>query len=246
MNDVARVSPQVGDKVPDPVTERLLTIGQVVAQLQTDFPDLSISKIRYLEDRKLLAPSRTKGRYRKYGTADVRQLRTILTLQRDEYLPLEVIRQRIDRTSAGLSADSLASAVVPLRSKQVLRAEEAAYSWEDVSKQTGASDDLLRKLVEYRLITPAGQMGSVFTDSDLEIVRICQLLTRFGLEPRNLRLLGSATERNASILEQVATPSLRSSHADKREYGEKLLSDLGALFSQLMHLLLYKELRRAL
>ena len=80
--------------------ERLLTIGQVVKLLQAEFPDLSITKVRYLEDRGLLSPTRTKGRYRKYDPADVRRLRMILTLQRDEYLPLEVIRQRVDRSTA--------------------------------------------------------------------------------------------------------------------------------------------------
>ena len=76
------------------------TIGQVVDQLKPDFPDLSITKVRYLEDRGLLAPSRTPGRYRKYSAADVRRLRTILTLQRDEYLPLEVIRERVEAPSS--------------------------------------------------------------------------------------------------------------------------------------------------
>jgi len=82
----------------------LLTIGQVVDQLKPDFPDLSITKVRYLEDRGLLSPSRTPGRYRKYEGADVRRLRTILTLQRDQYLPLEVIRERVDAPTSGFWA----------------------------------------------------------------------------------------------------------------------------------------------
>ncbi|MBN1320141.1 MAG: MerR family transcriptional regulator [Thermoleophilia bacterium] len=246
MESTAGRPSQVEEKDPEATAERLLTIGQVVAQLQTDFPDLSISKIRYLEDRKLLSPARTKGRYRKYSNADVRRLRTILTLQRDEYLPLEIIRQRVDRASCPTPGQSLASAVAPLRTTQVLRREEPVYSWDDLCRQLGTNDAFLRVLVEYRLVEPAAQKGPVFTESDLEIARICQLLTRFGVEPRHLRLIASTAERQAAILEQVATPSLRSTHHDKREYGEQLLGDLGALFSQLTHLLLYNELRKAL
>ncbi|MBN1320149.1 MAG: MerR family transcriptional regulator [Thermoleophilia bacterium] len=246
MKDSGSRSPQPDQKRADPSPERLLTIGQVVAQLHSEFPDLSISKIRYLEDRKLLSPARTKGRYRKYSPADVRRLRTILTLQRDEYLPLEIIRQRVDRATSSTLGQSLASAVAPLRSTHVLRREDSVHTWDDVCRQLGVNDSFLRVLADYRLIEVKAQTGPAFTESDLEIARICQLLTRFGVEPRNLRLMASTAEREAAILQQVATPSLRSTHSDKREYGEKLLGDLGALFSQLSHLLLYKELRKAL
>ncbi len=246
MTNAARRSTEAGEKRGNPREERLFTIGQVVSQLQPDFPDLSITKLRYLEDRGLLSPVRTKGHYRKYGTADVRRLRTILTLQRDEYLPLEVIRQRVDRGTSSSSGQSLVSSVVPVRSNLALRREEAVYTWEELCQTAGASDSFLRMLVEYRLIEHSASVGAVFTDSDLEIVRICQLLARFGVEPRNLTLLGSSTERQAALLEQVAMPSLRSNHPDKREYGEKLLGDLGALFSQLLHLVLYRELRKVL
>jgi hypothetical protein len=100
--------------------------------------------------------------------------------------------------------------------------------------------------VEFRLVEPSASTGAAFTDTDLEIARICQLLARFGVEPRNLRLLSSSAEREAAVIEQVAAPSLRSTHPDKREHGQKVLGDLGSLCSQLMHFLLYKELRKAL
>ncbi len=116
MKDAAKRAPQTAEKGTSATSERPLTIGQVVAQLLPDFPDLSITKIRYLEDRKLLSPARSKGRYRKYNTADVRLLRSILTLQRDEYLPLEVIRQRVDRAATSATGQALTSAVASLRS----------------------------------------------------------------------------------------------------------------------------------
>jgi DNA-binding transcriptional MerR regulator len=223
----------------------LLTIGQVVDRLKPDFPDLSITKVRYLEDRGLLAPSRTPGRYRKYSAADIRRLRTILTLQRDQYLPLEVIRERVDAPATALMGQPL-SASTRLGRGPTLRREDAVYTQEEICENAGVDEAFLRVLVEYRLVERRAQQGAAFTESDLEVTRVCHLLVRFGVEPRNLRLLGSSVEREASLIQQIAAPSLRSAHADKREYGEKMVEDLGSLFSQLMHLLLYRELRKLL
>jgi len=246
MKDAARRPAQAGESSSSADAERLLTIGQVVTLLQPDFPGLSITKLRYLEDRGLVSPSRTKGRYRKYGQADLRRLRTILTLQRDEYLPLEVIRQRVDHNLTSGGGQVAAATLVAGRSALVLKREEPAYTIDELCDAAGVKPQFVQTLLEYRLIDRAETAGPAFTESALETVRICHMLTRFGVEPRHLRLLGSSTEREAAILEQIVTPSLRSAHADKREYGEKMLADLGALFSQLLHLLLYKELRRLL
>jgi DNA-binding transcriptional MerR regulator len=224
--------------------DALLTIGQVVDQLKSEFPDLTITKVRYLEDRGLLAPSRTPGRYRKYSGVDLRRLRTILTLQRDQYLPLEVIRERVETPSAVLGQQLPGSA--RLGTAPNLKREDSVYTQEEICENAGIDANFLRMLIEYRLIDRKGQQGIVFSESDLETARICQLLVRFGVEPRNLRLIGSSVEREATLVEQVATPSLRSAHTDKREYGEKMVEDLGALLSQLMQLLLYKELRKLL
>jgi DNA-binding transcriptional MerR regulator len=245
MKDPARSSQQT----PSPVSarsEQLLTIGQVVTQLKQDFPDLSITKVRYLEDRGLLAPARTPGRYRKYSAADVRRLRTILTLQRDEYLPLDVIRQRVDRAVMPVSGTPLDPDAAPMRTTPVLKKEEPVYTWEEAPAAAGVDNEFFRMLVEFRLIDRASPTGPALSESDLEIARICQLLSRFGVEPRNLRLLSSSVEREAALIEQVTMPTLKSTHLDKREYGEKILEDLGALLSQLLHLLLYKELRKLL
>jgi DNA-binding transcriptional MerR regulator len=246
MKDAETRPAQAGDGASAARAERLLTIGQVVKLLQAEFPDLSITKLRYLEDRGLMSPARTQGRYRKYDPADVRRLRTILTLQRDDYLPLEVIRQKVDRSTASGSGAPAGAVVVTGRAGAALRREEPAYSLAELCGAIGVKPDFVNTLLEYRLIEKVSQTGPVFTESDLETVRICHLLTRFGVEPRHLRLLSSSTEREATVIEQIVTPSLLSSHADKREYGEKMLSDLATLFSQLLHLLLYKELRRLL
>jgi DNA-binding transcriptional MerR regulator len=225
--------------------ERLLTIGQVVEQLRPEFSDLSITKVRYLEDRGLLSPARTPGRYRKYSTSDVRRLRTILTLQRDEYLPLEVIRERVQR-GAGAHFGQPLRAPGQAGAPAGLRREEATYSWDEAREAAGLDEELLGTLAEYHLIQRPDDTGASLSETDVEIARICHMLARFGVEPRNLRLLHSSAEREAAMVEQIAAPSLRSTHPDKREQGEKMLEDVGALLSQLLTLLLYKELRARL
>jgi DNA-binding transcriptional MerR regulator len=223
--------------------ERLVGIGQLVRLLSPEFKDLSISKVRYLEDRDLLRPRRTPGGYRKYSPADVRRLRAILTLQRDEFLPLEVIRERIDR-GTGTPLGRVLAAASPLEAPQALRREEQSISWKEGLEVTGVSDAFLRQLAEFHLIERSlGAADPTLTDTDVEIARICDLLARFGVEPRNLRLVRSSVEREVAMLQQIVAPALKSQNADRREQAEKSLLDLGSLVSHLKDLLLYKELR---
>lgn len=226
--------------------ERMLTIGQVVRELQSDFPDLSISKVRYLEDRGLLAPARTKGRYRKYDKADIRSLRGILRMQRDEYLPLEVIRQRVGRAGAASVGPSYVAGGLASRHSMKLTRQDPAYTLQELCEAAGITDEFALQLVEFRLLDRSSESGPAFTENDLDTARICQRLAHFDLEPRNLRLLSSSAEREAALAEQVAAPSLLSGHPDRREYGLALVEDLGSLFSQLTHLLLQKQLRHLL
>jgi len=224
---------------------QLLTIGQVVRLLQGEYPELSISKVRYLEDRGLLNPQRTQGGYRKDSQGEVRRLRTVLALQRDEFLPLEVIRDRIARGTATTVGRVLAPPA-PVEATLALRREQKRYTWDEAVDGAGVDPLFLRELADYNLVdrSAASTPGSVLTDTDVEIARICDLLARHGVEPRNLRLLRSSAEREASMLEQIVTPALRSPHVERREIGEKTLQDLGSLLARLLDLLLYKELRR--
>lgn len=224
--------------------DELLTIGQVVDALRDEFPDLSISKVRYLEDRGLLKPERTEGGYRKFGANGVRVLRTILTLQRDEFLPLDVIRERLDRGTASVIGRVLAPSG-PFDGRRGLPKDESEHTWQEALQITGVSEDFLRSLGDFHLFEQRGPSGDpVLSDTDLEVVRICDLLAKHGVEPRNLRLLRSAAEREAAMLGQVAAPALRSAHPERRQEGEHLLADLGSLMARLLDLLLYKELSR--
>jgi len=220
------------------------TIGRLVGVLQEEFPDLSISKIRYLEDRHLIQPERTEGGYRRYGGADLRRLRTILRLQRDEYLPLEVIKARLERGTAATTSRPLGPAQ-DSREPGILRQPAESLSWHEVKEATGADDGFLAQLADYKLIEASPRtLGGGLRETDVEVIRICQILARFGVEPRNLRLLKSSAEREAALLEQAVTTALRSHHEERRAEGERNLQELAVLVSRLVELLLYKELRR--
>lgn len=228
-----------------PSGDGLLTIGQVLRTLQAEFPDLSISKIRYLEERALLAPQRTPGGYRKYSQHDVQRLRLVLSLQRDEFLPLEIIRERLQRGVEEGGGTRLAAASLHVESAAVLTREEKLVSWEEALEISGVSDSFMRQLVDYRLVDryPDGVGGYRLSESDVEIARICSGLARFGVEARNLRLMRSAVEREVSVIEHVTSPALRSPHQERREEGQRQVVDLGALLGTLYQLLLYRDMR---
>ena len=227
-----------------PSGDGLLTIGQVVHALEAEFPDLSISKIRYLEERALLAPQRTPGGYRKYSQQDVRRLRVVLSLQRDEFLPLEIIRERLQRGLDEGVGTRLAAASLHVESAAVLKREERLVAWEEALEISGVSDSFMRQLVDYRLVDryADGLGGYRLSESDVEVARICSGLARFGVEARNLRLMRSAVEREVSVIEHVTSPALRSGHHERREEGERQVVDLGALLSTLYQLLLYRDM----
>src|SRR5918996_5234512 len=141
---------------PAPRKEKALTIGAVVKQLEREFPDISISKIRYLEDQKLLSPRRTQGGYRLYSPADVARLRTILRLQRDEFLPLRVIRQELAAGRAETDVGEAPRAPDPraLRRTRVTVGDRGGplYTLAEVIDETGAEQKLVRELEEYGVI----------------------------------------------------------------------------------------------
>ena len=155
--------------------------------LQQEFPDISISKIRYLEDQKLLSPRRTQGGYRLYTQSDVQRLRTILRLQRDEFLPLRVIRQELagGRGARGGTTTPAPSDGRSLRRAQALvstRDPGALYSLEDVVEETGADAGLVRELVEFGVIKGEMRAGvRYFDETEREIVRAVSELARYGV-----------------------------------------------------------------
>lgn len=236
------------EQVGDAPRGKPMTIGAVCKALTTEFPDISISKIRYLEDQKLLAPRRTPGGYRLYSQSDVARLRTILRLQRDEFLPLRVIRQELagGRTEADPQpAGGRAGARAPMRSAVGARDSGALYSLDDVAGETGAAPKLIEELVEYGVIKGELRAGSrYFDETEREIVRAVTELARHGVAGRNLRVFRTSADRESALLQQILAPALRSRNPERRKEAVDTLENLAAVATHLKHLLLIRDLRK--
>jgi DNA-binding transcriptional MerR regulator len=246
--------PEVAPEAPRQA--KSLTIGAVCKALKQEFPDISISKIRYLEDQKLLTPRRTPGGYRLYSGGDVSRLRTILRLQRDEFLPLRVIRQELAAgrsvESEEVTAPAPASAGTDGRPGAALRRltfslrdRGALYSLEDVVEETGAEPRLVQELEDFGIVRGELRGGTRYYDeTEREIVRAVAELARYGVAGRNLRVFRTSAEREAQLLQQILAPALRSRNPERRKEAIDALENLAAVASHLKHLLLVKDLRR--
>jgi hypothetical protein len=227
---------------------KALTIGAVCKILQSEFDDVSISKIRYLEDQKLLTPRRTQGGYRLYSQSDVERLRTILRLQRDEFLPLRVIRQELaaggDIVSTAGNAEKRPSGG-SVRRAILVNTSRAYLSLEEVVEETGAREELIAELENFGIVQPEKREGkTVYDETDREVVRSANELSRVGVAARNLRVFRSSADREANLLEALLGPSLRSRNPDRRKEALESLESLAATVSHLKHLLLVRDLRR--
>ena len=232
---------------------KAMTIGAVCKALEQEFPDISISKIRYLEDQKLLAPRRTPGGYRLYSSGDVQRLRTILRLQRDEFLPLRVIRQELASGRAGNdvapTADGATAGTGAARRKRnpsvTAPSSGALYSLEDVIEETRAEPRLVSELEEYGVIKGEVRAGTKYYDeTEREIVRAVTELARYGVGGRNLRAFRTSADREAALLQQILAPALRSRNAKRRKEAIEALENLAAVTTHLKHLLLIRDLRK--
>jgi DNA-binding transcriptional MerR regulator len=222
---------------PKAVTsERYLTIGAVCRRLSEEFPDISISKIRYLEDQGLLQPRRTRGGYRLFSEQDLERLATILRLQRDEFLPLRVIREEL--AAPGTKERKR-------RRPAGLTGHEGELELEELCDRAGVSLELARELEEFGLLAPRGSGGEKrYPESDVEIAAACAQLERFGITPRHLRTFRTAADRGTTLLEQVVSPSLRSRNPERRAGGMQDLQKLAELSLELSQLLFWRDLRR--
>ena len=232
-----------------PLRPKPMTIGAVCKALEGEFPDISISKIRYLEDQKLLTPRRTAGGYRLYGGGDVARLRTILRLQRDEFLPLRVIRQELasGRTDADTPTGGQARAESTVRRRTSVTATEpgTTFTLEDVLEDTGAEARLVSELEEYGVIKGELRGGARhYDETEREIVRAVTELARHGVAGRNLRVFRTSADREAALLQQILAPALRSRNPDRRKEAVETLENLAAVASHLKHLLLIRDLRK--
>ena len=212
-----------------------LTIGAVCKVLGEEFDDISISKIRFLEDQKLIAPARTPGGYRLYSNEDVERLRSILRLQRDEFLPLAVIR---DMLSQGHSRPTR-------RRRPRLVGSEARLSFDELASEADAEAPFIRELIEYGLLERGRDGEPPYTRVDIEIVALCSRLGRYGVAGRHLPhhpLRGRAARPACSS--RSSRPRCDRQNPERREAGLEELEALAELTSELTHLLLVRDLRQ--
>jgi DNA-binding transcriptional MerR regulator len=255
---VSAVAASEDQVVPPPSPGKSLTIGAVCKALGQEFPDISISKIRYLEDQKLVTPRRTAGGYRLYSTDDIARLRTILRLQRDEFLPLRVIRQELARgrteDERGPAPAAAREQRAPRRAGVSVRDQGSWTSLEEVLESTGASRELVAELEDFGLVSnqarsqgAPGKPGTrLYDDTDREIVRVCAELARYGVHGRNLRVFKTSADRESQLLQTLLAPSLRSRNPERRREALEQLENLAAVASHLNSLLLVSDLRRLL
>src|SRR5205085_7781136 len=162
-------------------THRLLAIGTVTRRLQEEFPEISISKIRYLEDQGLLAPRRTQGGYRLFSEGDVERLETILRLQRDEFLPLRVIREELSSPGTTKGAK---------RRRGGLSAAQDELDIGELCERAGVTASLARELEEFGLLAPRNDNGTkLYGEGDVDVAATCAKLARYGISARHLRTL---------------------------------------------------------
>ncbi|GAA2465503.1 MerR family transcriptional regulator [Agromyces soli] len=198
----------------------LLGIGQVLARLQPEFPELTPSKLRFLEERGLVTPARTAAGYRKFAEADVERITIVLSLQRDQYLPLKVIREHLDAIDRGETPalPGATSAAVHLGGARRLSRRELVEA-------AGATQQLLDDAIAVSLLAPA----EVYGDDALTLLRSLVALRSVGIEPRHLRGVRVAAEREAALIERAITPERRADPAGKARSGERARELAGEL-----------------
>jgi DNA-binding transcriptional MerR regulator len=179
-------------------------IGEVIAQLRSEFPDISVSKIRFLESEGLIQPARSPSGYRKFGPTDVDRLKYILTAQRDRYLPLRVIKDQLD-------ADQPTTG--PLSRRELVEA-------------TGIDEAKLTELEDFGLVLRSGRL---YPPEALEAVRAVAALSRYGVQARHLRVLRASAEKQTALIEQVVAPILRQRSPGARSRASVTAQDIASL-----------------
>jgi DNA-binding transcriptional MerR regulator len=196
-----------------------LSIGQVLARLTAEFPDLTPSKLRFLEERRLISPARTESGYRKFSAADLDRLRFVLTMQREHYLPLKVIRGYLDELDAGRQPELPGRATVTPNS---ILSSERRLQRDELIREAGASPQLLNDAVSSSLITPAEWYG----EDVLAVLRALAELQRSGIEPRHLRGFRASAERELGLIESALIPVARRTDPSSRAKASELAREI--------------------
>ncbi len=200
-----------------PAAAGLLSIGQVLARLTPEFPALTSSKLRFLEVQGIVSPTRTESGYRKFSPADLERLRLALTLQRDHYLPLAVIRDYLEDLDAGRNP-------APPTSMPSMTAAPRRYRRDELLSAAGAAPQLLNDAISTGVITAA----DTYAEQTVTLLRSLVALDRHGIEPRHVRSLRQSAEREASLVESALSALLRRPDAASRARASELAPELAS------------------
>ncbi|SDD46823.1 transcriptional regulator FtsR [Rhodococcus tukisamuensis] len=236
-------------------TQGGMSIGSVLDRLRPDFPDITISKIRFLEAEGLISPERTPSGYRRFSVSDCERLRFVLTAQRDQYLPLKVIKEQLEAIDRGVavvgSPDSpprrpRALAIAPGEvSPEEFRADrEVRISRVDLLARSGTDEGFLTELIRGGLVVPGA--AGFFDEEAVTLARTAKAMSAFGLEVRHLRAFKLAADREAGLVAQIAGPVAKGRDAGARDRAEEMVRELAALSLTLHTCLVKTAVRGAL
>nr|WP_144239952.1 MerR family transcriptional regulator [Corynebacterium atypicum] len=223
-----------------------MSIGVVLEKLRQEFPDVTVSKIRFLESEGLVTPQRTASGYRRFTPEDVDRLRYILVTQRDNYLPLKVIREQLEAMDSGqvtaiLTAGETATIVAP----ETFRAPVATRLTDsDVAERAGVSAETVAKLVEARMIRP--DKSGFFTADDVAIASTADVLRGFGIDIRHLTSVGHQARRQADLIMRAAGPVAQSRSVGAKQRAEEMAQQMSALVVSLNAAVIKAALREEL
>jgi DNA-binding transcriptional MerR regulator len=216
-----------------------MTIGELVENLVPAHPDLTISKVRFLEDEGLINPDRTSGGYRKFSSSDAARVDLILRLQKEHFLPLSVILEKLRDLDKGKVPEELRPMVTRPEAVALPFDEVETVPLEDVQSSLGFPVSFVRELAEMRLVEIAkGEKGEELSRGDVEIAHVCWDLRRFGVEARHLRMYQTHVDREAALLQQILMPAYRHRTPETRQKLVESIAEITALTSDLeRHLL---------
>jgi DNA-binding transcriptional MerR regulator len=233
-------------------TRNYQSIGEVLVSVKTEFPDITISKIRFLEAEGLIEPERTPSGYRKFYGHDVERLKAILRMQRDEYLPLKVIKERLLQQDAGAEDGLASSPDGEAGSAEAATAEDEIaeaptglqMSIEEMSTATGIDRERIKELEAFGIISSHGPEGARYYDGDDFIVlSIVRDFFRYGIEARHLTMYKHFADRESTFFDQIIAPTLRQKNPDARRTAAQTLANLSVTSRKFKQALLRTNLR---
>jgi DNA-binding transcriptional MerR regulator len=211
-----------------------MTIGELVESLVPAHPDLTISKVRFLEDEGLITPERTAGGYRKFSSGDVARVDLVLRLQKEHFLPLAVIREKLQDLDKGKVPEELRPMVTRPEAVSMQFDAGEAVALEDVPAALGFPASFVRELAEYGLVSIVkGDRGEELPRGDVQIAHTCWDMRRYGVDPRHLRIYATGAEREAALFQQILMPGYRHRTPETRQKLVESLAELMRLTDEL-------------